>query len=160
MLSNLWQRTVRFRAFLLFLLSLLAILVGLIGIWLLMGILSLVVTMWPPKGWQHRNAAEREELKSWVQNTCRLAPFPATANDLEIQYQGSFTRRYRVTFSDTPATIRNWLASCPGYVESEDKTPWESSLVIQKNSESTRDIRGSISLSTDEKRVEIKITDT
>jgi hypothetical protein len=45
----------------------------------------------------------------------RLAEIPATASILKAEAKGStFTREFAVTFRDTPANIRTWIASSPG----------------------------------------------
>lgn len=45
----------------------------------------------------------------------RLAEIPATASILKAEGKGSaFTREIVVTFRDTPANIRTWIASSPG----------------------------------------------
>lgn len=45
----------------------------------------------------------------------RLAEIPATASILKTEATGSaFTRQIAVTFRDTPANVRTWIASSPG----------------------------------------------
>lgn len=45
----------------------------------------------------------------------RLAEIPATATILKTEATGSaFTREIAVTFRDTPANVRAWIASSPG----------------------------------------------
>jgi hypothetical protein len=45
----------------------------------------------------------------------RLAEIPATASIVKNEATGSaFTREIAVTFRDTPANIRTWIASSPG----------------------------------------------
>jgi len=58
----------------------------------------------------------------------RLAEIPATASILKVETKGSaFTREFVVTFRDTPANIRTWIASSPGPSSAErmiDASGW------------------------------------
>jgi hypothetical protein len=52
-----------------------------------------------------------DATKKWA----RLADFPKTASDLRVETSGSmFTREFQVSFQDTAANIRVWLAASAG----------------------------------------------
>ncbi len=54
----------------------------------------------------------------------RLAPFPASAQQLSIDTEGSaFTRAFRSTFIAPPADIEQWLQQSPGTREALPTTP-------------------------------------
>lgn len=45
----------------------------------------------------------------------RLAEIPASASNLKVEAKGSaFSREFVVSFRDTPASVRTWIASSPG----------------------------------------------
>ena len=70
-------------------------------------------------------ASAIEATKEWA----RLADLPSSKSNLRIQTSGSsFTRTFTVSFRDSPAAIRAWIAASPGpasVAPSTDSSGWQ-----------------------------------
>lgn len=67
------------------------------------------------------------DMRSAIECTlewARLAPFPASAEQLSITSHGNmFTREFRTSFIAAPAEIERWLKESPGIQEISPTTP-------------------------------------
>ena len=88
----------------------------LIGGCLSVCILGIIVTI--GVGWlvlSPESPINRSSAISSTKKWARLADFPETKTDFRIETGGNmFTREFQISFHDSPANIRRWLASSPG----------------------------------------------
>jgi hypothetical protein len=58
---------------------------------------------------------DRQSALTCIQEWGRLAPFPKTARNVQIETTGGmFTRGFRASFQGTPKEIEQWLSESPG----------------------------------------------
>jgi len=77
-------------------------------------IIGLDISFGPP-GYPHfSEKSARTSTIEWA----RLSPFPAEAKSFTIVTGGGmFTREFRVSFFGDPASIADWVRSCPGIAD-------------------------------------------
>lgn len=62
-------------------------------------------------GGDDRDGTAIETAREWA----RFQPIPPSARALDVEVMGSaMTREFKITFRDSPANIRSWIAASPG----------------------------------------------